>query len=606
MFQTYTDSADASFGPARTAALRAEMARLDVHGFLIPRADEHQGEYVPPHAERLSWLTGFTGSAGLAIVLTKTAAVFIDGRYTLQVKQQVDLETFQTHHMIETPATRWLTENLEAGQRLAYDPWLHTADNVVRLQEAARKAGAELVALDQNPLDTVWEDQPARPLAPIVPHVLEHAGQPASEKLAALTKDLKDKNIDATVLTMPDSIAWAFNIRGQDVGHSPLPLSFALLNADGSAELFADPRKLSDETRAHLGSTVTPRPEAELAQALDQLGQEKKTVQLDPATCANWIAMRLSNAGAHVQKGTDPCELPKACKNPTEVAGSRAAHTRDGIALSRFLHWLEVETPTGTVNEISASQQLETLRSQTNVLKDISFDTISGAGPNGAIVHYRVTEATNRTLNQGELYLVDSGGQYLDGTTDVTRTVAIGTPSAEMVRHFTLVLKGHISLAKARFPDGTNGAQIDILARQALWSAGLDFDHGTGHGVGSYLSVHEGPQRISKMGYEPFQTGMIVSNEPGFYKTDAYGIRIENLMVVTEPTPVEDGERPMRGFETLTLAPIDLNLVDAQLLSDAELEWLNAYHARVRQAVGPKMSKEEKQWLETATRPLNK
>ena len=606
MFQTYTDSADASFGPARTAALRAEMARLDVHGFLIPRADEHQGEYVPPHAERLSWLSGFTGSAGLAIVLTKSAAVFIDGRYTLQVKQQVDLGTFQTHHMIELSATDWLAENLEAGQRLAYDPWLHTVDNVVRLKAAALKAGAELVALDQNPLDTVWEDQPARPLAPIVPHILEHSGQAASEKLASLTAGLKSNNIDATVLTMPDSIAWAFNIRGQDVGHSPLPLSFAVLNADGTAELFVDPRKLSDETRTHLGSAVTPRPETELGQALDDLGQNKKTVQLDPSSCANWIAARLTDAGANVKKGIDPCELPKACKNPVEVEGSRSAHTRDGIALSRFLHWLEVETPSGTVSEISASQQLESMRAQTNVLKDLSFDTISGAGPNGAIVHYRVTEATNRTLNQGELYLVDSGGQYLDGTTDVTRTVAIGTPSADMVRHFTLVLKGHISLANARFPDGTNGAQIDILARQALWSAGLDFDHGTGHGVGSYLSVHEGPQRISKMGYEPFQTGMIVSNEPGFYKTDAYGIRIENLMVVTEPTAIENGERLMRGFETLTLAPIDLNLVDAQLLSDTEIEWLNAYHARVRQTVEPQIPEDEKQWLENATRPISK
>ena len=604
MFQTYDDVANPALGPERAAKLREELKRRGLDGFLIPRADEHQGEYVPPHAERLRWLTGFSGSAGLAVVLIDKAAIFVDGRYTLQVRSQVDVGTFEPKHLIEEPATRWIEQNLPKGAKLAYDPWLHTIDQVARFKAAAEKAGASFVPVESNPLDAVWEDQPEPPTAQVVPHPLDYAGEPAADKVKRLTEELMNSDVGAAVLTMPDSIAWAFNIRGQDVSHTPLPLSFAILHEDGHAELFVDERKIGDETRAHLGNIVSIRPREELGPALDELGAKKAKVLLDPATCSAWIADRLGNAGAEMKRGTDPCELPKACKNEAELNGARAAHRRDGVALSRFLAWLDANAPKGGVDEIAASKQLENFRGETGRLKDVSFDTISGAGANGAIVHYRVTTDTSRKLKPGELYLVDSGAQYLDGTTDVTRTVSIGTPDAEQRQRFTQVLKGHIGIASARFPEGTTGAQLDALARMALWKAGLDFDHGTGHGVGSYLSVHEGPQRISKHGHAPLKPGMIVSNEPGYYKTDAYGIRIENLLIVTPPAPIEGGEREMMGFETLTLAPMDLDLVDPDLLTSEELAWLNDYHARVWDVVSPQLDEEEKVWLEQATRPV--
>ncbi len=604
MFQTYDDVADPNLGALRAEKLRAELRARGLDGFVIPRADEHQGEYVPPHAERLRWLTGFSGSAGLAIVLLDKAAIFIDGRYTLQVRYQTDIDTFEPQSLISTPPTRWLEENLAQGAKLAYDPWLHTVESVDQMRRAAEKVGAKLVAIEENLVDAIWDNQPARPLAPIVPHDLTYAGEAAADKLNRITNQLQLSDADAFVLTMPDSIAWLFNIRGADVSHAPFPLSFAIVYEEGHAELFVDEAKISDETRAHLGNVVTLFTPQDLGPTLDKLGTWGREVQIDFATCASWIHDRLRQSGATVKRGIDPCELPKARKNETEVAGTRAAHIRDGQALSRFLAWLSVEAPKGGVTEISAAQKLEEFRQETGALKDISFDTISGAGPNGAIVHYRVTNDTDRALGVGELYLVDSGAQYLDGTTDVTRTIAIGTPTAEMVDRFTRVLKGHIGLASARFPVGTSGAQLDAHARMALWQAGLDFDHGTGHGVGSYLSVHEGPQRISKAGHVPLEAGMIVSNEPGYYKTDGFGIRIENLLVVTPAEPIEGGERPMMGFETITLAPIDLTLVDASLLTNDEKKWLNDYHARVQASSGTNMSAEELKWLQNATKAI--
>lgn len=604
MFQTYDDVADPTLGAGRAEKLRAELKARGLDGFIIPRADEHQGEYVPPHAERLRWLTGFSGSAGLAIVLQDKAAIFIDGRYTLQVRYQSDIDVFDPQSIMSMSPTQWVEENLVAGAKLAYDPWLHTVDAVERLKQAAEKAGAELVAVETNLIDVVWEDQPEKPAAPIQPHDLAYAGTPATKKLQAITNELQMSDADAAIVTMPDSIAWLFNIRGGDVAHSPLPLSFAIVYEEGHAELFVHDEKIPAETRAHLGNVVTLLPPADLGPTLDKLGTWGREVRIDPATCSDWISTRLKGSGATIKHGTDLCELPKARKNVTEVAGTKAAHIRDGQALSRFLAWLDRETPGGNVTEISASKQLEQFRQETGELKEVSFDTISGAGPNGAIVHYRVTTDTDRLLGQGELYLVDSGAQYLDGTTDVTRTVAIGTPSQEMKDRFTRVLKGHIGLASARFPKGTSGAQLDALARMALWQAGLDFDHGTGHGVGSYLSVHEGPQRISKAGHVPLDPGMIVSNEPGYYKADAFGIRIENLLVVTAPAPIEGGERDMMGFETVTLAPIDLALVEESLLTDDEKAWLNSYHADVREKVSPALNAEEKSWLESATRTV--
>jgi len=591
-------------GGERLAALRAELGRRGVHGFLVPRADEHQGEYVPARAQRLAWLTGFTGSAGLAVVLPESAAVFVDGRYTLQAEAQVDRTLFLRRHLIEEPAADWVAATLKPGQVLGYDPWLHTVGEVDRLRAAAEKAGGKLRALDSNPIDAIWTDQPPAPLAPVVPHELRFAGTGAEEKRRTLAAGLARDQVDTAVITAPDSIAWLLNIRGGDVPHTPLPLSFALLHGDGAVELFIDRRKLTPASRAHLGNGVTLREPAEFGAALDRLAAAKRRVQVDPASAPAWAFERLAAAGAVARRAADPCALPKACKNAAELAGTRAAHRRDGAALTRFLAWLAREAPKGGQREIAVSDRLEALRREGENFRDLSFDTISGAGANGAIVHYRATPATEKTLEPGTLYLVDSGAQYLDGTTDVTRTVAIGTPSDEMRDRFTRVLRGHIALALARFPKGTTGSQLDALARHALWDAGLDFDHGTGHGVGSYLGVHEGPHRISKMpNAQPLLPGMIVSDEPGYYKTGAYGIRIENLVVVT-PVTVAGAERELLGFETLTLAPIDRALVEPRLMSAAELDWLDAYHARVRTEIAPLVDADTRGWLEAATAPI--
>ena len=593
----------------RLAALRAELARRGLGGFLVPRADEHQGEYVARRAERLAWLTGFSGSAGVAVVLAEQAAIFVDGRYVLQVRNQTDGGLYEPRHLIETPPPGWIEANLPAGARLGYDPWLHTEAQRATLSEAARKAGGELVACEDNPLDAVWPDQPPPPIAPVVPHPLEFAGRSAAEKRCTLADGLAAKGADAVVLSLPDSIAWLLNVRGADVPHTPVALSFATLHRDGRVEWFIDRRKFTPGLTAHLGEEVTVHPPGALGPALDRLGGAGRAVQADPATAAAWIFDRLEGAGATVIKESDPCLLPKAKKNEVELEGARRAHRRDGAALTRFLAWLSRRAAEAGdnigISEIEAADRLAAFRRESAELRDLSFDTISGSGPNGAIMHYRVDENSNRRLAHGELYLVDSGGQYPDGTTDVTRTVAIGAPTAEMRERNTRVLKGHIAVARARFPRGTAGSQIDTLARLALWQAGLDFDHGTGHGVGSYLGVHEGPQRIAKSGSQTaLEPGMIVSNEPGYYKEGAYGIRIENLVTVVESEKRPGDEKDMLAFETLTLAPFDRTLIDTALLDDDEIAWLNAYHAQVRDTLGPLVDEATAAWLAEATRPL--
>lgn len=585
--------------PKIREALKA--AKLD--GFIVPHEDEYNNEYLPANAERLAWATGFTGSAGAAILMADRAAVFVDGRYTAQVRVQVDGDLFDYEDLAETGISGWIREHARTGEKIGYDPKLHSPDAMTRIEEAAAKAGAELVSLDKNIIDAAWDDQPAAPQAPVSAHPVEFAGEDHGAKRARIAASVVDDGADAAVITDPASVAWLLNIRGGDVDRSPLPLSWVILNKDASVDLFINEKKLNDDVRSHLGNEVAVRPEAEFADALNAL--TGKTVRVDGGTASVWVFDRLEEAGAKIQRKPDPVALPKACKNAAEVEGSRQAHIRDGAAIVRFLHWLDTTAQSGQVDEITAAQQLEKLRTANPDLRDLSFETISGAGPNGAHPHYRVNTSTNLKLEKNSLYLVDSGGQYLDGTTDITRTVPIGTATAEMRRHFTLVLKGHIALSRVRFPKGITGSQLDALAREPLWAAGLDYDHGTGHGVGSYLGVHEGPQRISKaLNAIPLKPGMIVSNEPGYYLLGSYGIRIENLQVVTDPEPVPGGDREMLGFETLTMAPIHKGLVDTTLLSPEEMAWLDAYHATVRQRVGPLVEGEIADWLEEACRPL--
>ncbi len=596
------DPAAKSDRAPRIAALRAELAKRRLVGFLIPRADEHQGEYVPPRAMRLAWLTGFTGSAGMAAVLADRAAIFVDGRYTIQVRAQVDGKTFEYRHSGEQPLDAWLAEALKPGETLGYDPWLHTIEEVARLQAACERAKAKLFPVE-NLVDAVWKDQPPPPLAPVIPHGLDFAGEAADEKRRRMGEAIVQAGAAAAVITQPDSLAWLLNLRGRDVSRTPLPLGFALLKDDGAVDLYMDRRKLTPAARSHLGNHVRLREPDELGSGLDELAG--KRVLADPRSAPSWVFQRLDKAKAEVVRAADPCQLAKACKNPAEIAGTKVAHVRDGAAVTKFLAWLGTTAPNGGLTEIAASDQLENFRRENDRFRDLSFDSISGAGPNGAIVHYKATEDTDRPIRKGELYLIDSGAQYLDGTTDITRTIAIGgTPSAEERDRFTRVLKGHIALAQARFPVGTTGSQLDALARLPLWQAGLDYDHGTGHGVGSYLSVHEGPQRISKLpNTQALKPGMIVSNEPGYYKTDGYGIRVENLITVV-PIEMKGAERPMLGFETLTFAPIDLALVEPSLLTQSELDWLNDYHAQVREKLTPLVDAATAAWLAEATRPL--
>ena len=595
---------------ARLAALRAELTKRRLDGFVIPRADAHLGEYVAADCERLAWITGFTGSAGIAVVLGTRAAIFVDGRYTLQVRDQVEGGLFEFCHLSEQPAGDWIAEHLTAGQALGIDPWLHSQQQIETLSEAVAKVGASLALQDDNPIDAIWTGRPSLPASPVVAHPLEYAGIAAADKRAQVAGEVVKRGADAAVLSLPDSLAWLLNVRGGDVTHSPLPQSFAVLHADGAVQWFLDPAKVTAELRTHIGNGVAIQDPGDLGPVLDQLGANGKAVLADPATAASWIFERLRTAGATLINGSDPCQLPKACKNPVELAGTRAAHVRDGQSLVRFLAWLDREAEAraragNPIDEVEAAKELLARRRENELFQGPSFDTISGAGANGAIVHYRADEASSAPLGLGELYLVDSGGQYLDGTTDVTRTLAIGAPSAEARDRFTRVLKGHIALALARFPRGTTGSQLDALARYSLWQVGLDYDHGTGHGVGSYLNVHEGPQRISKApSPAALKPGMIVSNEPGYYKTGAYGIRIENLVVVVESPAKSADEKDMLAFETLTLAPIDHRLIDASLLNREEIDWLDAYHARVRAAHRDALDAESAAWIDQATRPL--
>jgi Xaa-Pro aminopeptidase len=606
-FQSFDDPQPAQTGE-HVQALRSELSRRGLNGFILPRADRHQNEYVPPAEERLTWLTGFTGSAGTAVVLADRAALFVDGRYTLQAGTQVDTALFAIVHITETPPDRWLESNLPAGAKLGYDPWLHTVENAERLARACANVGATLVPAEPNPVDGLWTGRPAPPLGPVSLHDIRFSGEPASAKLARIGAEVGAARADALVISDPHAVAWAFNIRGADLTHTPVALAFAIVPRQGRPTLYVDSGKLSNAVRHRLEEVTEVRGPGDFVRDLAALGEAKRNVRLDQETGADALSRIVTAAGGRVTRGADPIAMMKAVKNPVEIAGARAAHLRDGVAMARFLAWLEREAPRGKLTEIGAVEALESFRYDSGQLKDVSFPTISGTGPNGAIVHYRVTRSSDRSIAPGELFLVDSGAQYEDGTTDITRTVAVGAlPQGmrdEMRDRFTRVLKGHIAIARAVFPDGTTGAQLDPFARQSLWEAGLDFDHGTGHGVGSYLSVHEGPARISKLGNTALKRGMILSNEPGYYKAGAYGIRIENLVLVIEAPAAAGGEKPLNTFETLTLAPIDRRLIEAARLSADESAWVDAYHARVAAALAPQLDAETRSWLDAATRPL--
>ena len=601
-FQTFDDSSERAESAKRVARLRAALKQRGLDGFVVPRADRQQNEYLPASEERLAWLTGFTGSAGAAIVLAERAILFVDGRYTVQVKTQTDSAVFTIEHLVECPPHQWLEKNVKSGSRIGFDPWLHTADGAERLMKACAKAGATLVAVDSNPIDELWDKRPAPPHGPVTVRDIKFAGEAVPEKLRLIRAELAKLRADVLIVSDPQNVAWTFNIRGTDVTHTPLVLAFATIARDGRPRLYIDAGKLSNDVRNTLEEIADVRDSADLVP--DLAAFKDKTVWLDQASAAEALTLEVSAKGGKPTRGADPVTLMKAVKNNAEIAGTRAAHLRDGAALVRFLAWFDNEAPTGQLTEIGAVEALETFRRDTGVLRDVSFPTISGAGPNAAIVHYRVTRETNRAIGDNELFLIDSGAQYEDGTTDVTRTIATGTPSDEMRDRFTRVLKGHIAIACAVFPEGTSGAQLDSLARVPLWQVGLDFDHGTGHGVGSYLSVHEGPQRISKLGTTPLKRGMILSNEPGYYKTGAFGIRIENLLLVIAAPLPDGGEKPLNAFETLTLAPIDRRLIDTRLLTGKERLWIDGYHARVRDALRPQLDAATQSWLDAATRPL--
>ena len=600
-------AAAAATPAVRLAALRGELAKRGLDGFIVPISDEHMSEYVGAYAQRLAWLTDFHGSAGTAAVLIDRAVVAVDGRYEIQVRDQVDTGLYDIVDIPAATLNDWLTAHAATGARIGYDAWLHGEGWAAKARAALAKAGAELVAVDGNPIDAVWADRPAMSDAPLRVYADADAGRSSADKRGAIGEWLRAEKIDATVMTALDSVAWTFNLRGDDVARTPVGLAFALLHADGTAELFVDEAKVGADVRAHLGNAVSIAPRAAFVTALDHLAG--KRVAVDPERVVVAIIDRLTAAGAIVVRQRDPAVLDKAIKNPVELAGMRAAHARDGAALSRFLRWVEAEAPGGTVDELTAAARLEAFRREDPSLSDLSFDTISGAGPNGALMHYRVGPDTNRPLEAGNLYLVDSGGQYRDGTTDVTRTLAIGTPTEEMRRRNTQVLKGHIALATAVFPAGTRGSQLDILARQYLWADGVDYGHGTGHGVGHALAVHEGPQRIAKPAggqagtEEPLAAGMVLSNEPGYYKPGHFGIRIENLVIVVD-RPVAGAEQPMLGFETITFAPLDRTLIDLELLTGPEQRWVDAYHDQVRAVIGPQLAGDDAAWLDAACAPL--
>ena len=596
----------------RLAALRAQLAEDRLDGFVVPLTDEHMSEYVGSYAQRLAWLTGFKGSAGSAVVLPQEAAIFTDGRYTLQVRQQVSGDQWSYQSVPETSIAEWLKDHAPKGGRIGYDPWLHSRDWVARASEALRARGAELVPVARNPIDVVWQDRPEASRARLVVQPDHLAGKSSAEKRTEIADWLGRIGADAAVLAALDSIAWTFNVRGADVAHTPVALAYALVNSDGTADLFVSGEKVGPDVAQHLGNGVRLHERAEFEAALEGLGGKTVAVDPDRSVAAIFEALergRDFGVGATIVSQRDPTVLPRAIKNPVEIAGHRAAQARDGAAIARFLKWVEEEAPKGELDELAASDRLEAFRKDSGELKDLSFDSISGSGPNGAIVHYKASPETNRSLELNSLYLIDSGGQYADGTTDITRTLAIGNPTDEMRDRFTRVLKGHIALATAVFPKGVRGSQLDSFARRPLWEAGLDYAHGTGHGVGSFLAVHEGPQRISPAGSsqaggdEPLQAGMILSNEPGYYKTGEYGIRIENLVLVVEK-PIAGADKETLGFDTLTFAPIERRLIVKEMLSREELAWLNDYHAQVVETIGRHLGKDERCWLVAACAPL--
>jgi Xaa-Pro aminopeptidase len=599
---------------ARLAALREELKRRGLDGFVVPISDEHMSEYVGGYAQRLAWLSGFGGSAGTVAVLTEKtdglgAAIFVDGRNTIQVREQVSAQLFEYQAVPQTSVAAWLAEKAPEGARIGYDPWLHGSGWVAAASAALKERGGELVAVESNPIDAIWADRPAPSLAPAVVHAAEHAGATSQQKRADVAEWLSAHKLDAAVVSALDGVAWLLNIRGADVDRTPVTLSFVIVHADGTAALYIDRAKVTPELTAHLGNAVRTLPRDRFVTDLRALAD--KRVAVDPERSVAAIFAALKEAGAIIVKATDPTVLAKAVKNPVEQAGHRAAQARDGAAVSQFLRWLGETAPQGSETELSAAAALRSRREATGLLRDLSFDTISGAGPNAAIPHYRVDEESNRAIEPNSVYLVDSGGQYADGTTDITRTVWIGpdAPPAEVKDRFTRVLKGHIALARAVFPQGTNGSQLDSFARQFLWAAGLDYAHGTGHGVGSFLAVHEGPQRIAKpAGGQPgtgqeLMAGMILSNEPGYYKSGDYGIRIENLVLVEERT-IDGAEGPFLGFETLTFVPIDRSLVDRALMTGEEIAWWNDYHARCHAILSPQLAGADRDWLDAACRPL--
>jgi Xaa-Pro aminopeptidase len=614
MLENPTEIADSAQGAARLGALRQRLRELSLAGLIVPRADEHQGESVPKASERLAWLTGFTGSAGTAVILRDRAAIFVDGRYGLQVREQVDRSVFEPVAVADTSVADWLKANAKKGDRIGYDPWLVTRAEIRRVADAAESAGIAIVPLDANPIDAIWRGRPEPPLGQVTDQPEALAGRSVKDKLAEIAKAIGEKQADAAILTDPASIAWLFNIRGADVPHTPFALAFAIARSSGRPELFIDGRKLSNAIRHRLADVADLAETRDFASRLREIGAAKARVLYDRAGSAEAVARVIEDAGGVVVEGADPVALPKARKNAAELAGSRAAHLRDGVALMRFLRFVETSAP-GSLTENSAAERLARFRADTAAegdmpLADLSFETISATAANAASPHYRVSEKSDRRIEAGDLYLIDSGAQYRDGTTDVTRTVLIGEASADRLAlyrdRFTRVLKGHVAIADCRFPARTTGAQIDALARVALWKTGLDFDHGTGHGVGAYLSVHEGPQRISKLGHTPLEAGMILSNEPGYYRPGDFGIRIENLVVVRDAEPLPGGDRPMHSFETLTLAPIDRRLIAPLLLTGEERAWLDSYHQRVFGALSgwPTLSREERDWIEAACRPV--
>jgi Xaa-Pro aminopeptidase len=588
----------------RLSALRAALKASSLNGFIVPKGDEFQNEYVPAYADRLGWLTGFTGSAGHAVILEDKAALIVDSRYTLQAKTEVSEGLYAVELFPKTKVSAWLGANAPKGAAIGYDPALFTLAGLKPLQEEAKQKGFKLRPCKRNPVDGIWKDRPAAQHAPIFIHEERFAGESAVSKLARVQKAIQEKEAAGLFVCAPESVAWLFNIRGHDVLHTPLPLVRAYVPVTGKPALFTAPGHITPENKKAIGKLAAVADLASLAGALPGLIVPGAKVLIDTARTTLTIESALRACKARPAGASDPCMLFKAKKNATELQGARNAHLRDGAALCRFLAWLDEETPSGKVDELAASDRLEEFRRETGEFQDVSFDTISGAGSNGAIVHYRATPETNKKLKPGTLYLIDSGAQYPDGTTDVTRTVAIGEPTGKMRRHYTLVLKGHIGIAAARFPAATRGVDIDGFARRALWASGLDYGHGTGHGIGSFLSVHEGPQSISRHGMVALEPGMIVSNEPGYYREGHYGIRLENLCVVMEPQAIDGGETPMLGFETLTLAPFDPRLIVPELLTAEELEWLNAYHARVRKELSPQLKGSARKWLKAATAQL--